>query len=314
MQVRGRSFRFGVQLQPQRTTWPEYAAALQTVEQFGFDTVWSFDHLMPYCGPDDGACFETLTTLGAMAALTTRVRIGALVNGVLYRDPASLAKSAAMVDQISGGRLEFSLGASYARREFEAYGLHYPSLAERYERLDESLQIVKSLWTQSRTTFKGLHYRIENAPCEPKPLQLPHPPIMVGGVGDGTLRITAKHATSANIYGSPEKIAERAALLRGFCRDTGRDFDEIELSLHGELALAPTHAGAEALASRIAAGQSLDLESQRDSWIIGTPDEVIEQLRRYAAVGVSHWIVHLPAPFDMTLLRLLRDEVIPAFR
>jgi alkanesulfonate monooxygenase SsuD/methylene tetrahydromethanopterin reductase-like flavin-dependent oxidoreductase (luciferase family) len=314
MQVRGRAFRFGIQLIPQRVTWPEYAAALQAVERLDFDTVWAFDHLLPYCGPDGDACFETLTTLGAIAALTTRVRIGVLVNGVLYRDPATLAKCAATADQISGGRLEFSLGAAYARREFETYGLPYPPLAERYERLDEALHIVKSLWTQTRTTFEGRHHRVENAPCEPKPLQLPHPPIMVGGSGDSALRIAAKHATSANLYGSAERIAERAALLKSFCSEFGRDFDEIELSVHGDLALGTTHADAEAMAARVAAAQGSDLDSQRDSWIIGTPDEAVDQLRRYAEAGISHWILHLNAPFDLTLLELLRDAVVPAFR
>ena len=314
MKVRGRRFRFGVQLIPQRVTWPEYAAALQAVERLGFDTVWNFDHLLPYCGPDGDACFETLTTLGAMAVLTTRVRIGVLVNGALYRDPATLAKSAAMVDQISAGRLEFSLGAAYARREFKAYGLHFPPLPERLERLDEALHIVKSLWTQSRTTFEGRHYRIENAPCEPKPLQLPHPPIMVGGVGDVTLRIAAKHATSVNLYGSPERIAERVAVLESFCRELGTDFDNIEVSLHGELALASTRADAEAMAARAASAQGLDLKSQRESWVIGTPDDAADQVRRYIDVGVSHWIVHLNAPFDLTMLELLRDALVPAFR
>src|ERR1035438_5499383 len=151
MEVRGRPLHFGVQLQAQRTSWQDYVAALRSVEELGFDSAWTFDHLLPFSGADDGAAFETLTTLGAMATLTTRVRIGVLVNGVLYRDPATLAKSAALVDQISGGRLEFSLGAAWAEREFRAYGLAFPSLEERYDRLEEALQIVRSLWTEHRT-------------------------------------------------------------------------------------------------------------------------------------------------------------------
>jgi alkanesulfonate monooxygenase SsuD/methylene tetrahydromethanopterin reductase-like flavin-dependent oxidoreductase (luciferase family) len=126
--------------------------------------------------------------------------------------------------------------------------------------------------------------------------------------------MAARHAASANMYGSPETIAERAAALERFCRELGRDFDEIELSLHGDLALGSTHAEAEAMAARAAAAQGLDLESQRDSWIVGTPDEAVDQLRRYVEVGVSHWIVHLTAPFDLTLLEFLRDAVVPAFR
>ncbi len=314
MLVRGRPFRFGIQLRPQRTTWARYCAALQVVEQLGFDTVWNSDHLFPASGPDNGSRFETLTTLGAMAAVTTRARIGALVFGALYRDPATLAKSAATVDHISGGRLEFSCGAGWSETEFRAYGLPYPSLSERYARLDESLQIVKALWTVPRTSFEGLYYRVDSAPCEPKPVQLPHPPITVGGVGVGALRIAVKHATGSNMCGSPERLAERVSLLRGLCDGAGRDFDEIELSMHSDLAIASTREDAEELMSRTVVQNGQDVESQKDTWIRGTPSEVVKQLGRYADIGVSHWIIHIDDPFDERALRLLREEVVPAFR
>ena len=122
-----RPVRFGIQLQAQRTTWPDYQSALAAVEDLGFDTVFTFEHLLPVDGPVDGSCFETFTTLAAMAALTHRIRIGALCAGVMYRDPATLAKAAAMVDQISGGRLEFTLGPAWAEREFRTYGLPSPA-------------------------------------------------------------------------------------------------------------------------------------------------------------------------------------------
>jgi F420-dependent oxidoreductase-like protein len=312
MSVRGRSLRFGVQLQAQRTSWADWAAALRAVEELGFDTAWTFDHLLPFSGPDDGPAFETLTTLGAMAALTSRVRIGALVNGVLYRDPATLAKSAALVDQISGGRLEFSLGAAWAEREFQAYGLPYPAIAERYGRLDEALQIVRSLWSEHRTTFEGRYYRIDDAPCEPKPLQTPHPPIMVGGSGLGSLRMAAKHATSWNGMGPPAKVAAKAELLKGLCDEIGRDFDEIELSWHGSLAVAATHDEAVEVATAVAASHGQSVDGDWEGWLIGTPDEVAAQLRGYVDVGISHWIVGIGHPFDTAALHLLRDEVIPA--
>lgn len=311
MLVRGRPIRLGIQLQAQRTSWASFAAALGSIEDLGFDTAWTFDHLLPFSGPDDGDCFETLTTLGAMAALTRRVRFGVLVSGVLYRDPATLAKSAALADQISGGRLEFSLGAAWAEREFAAYGLPYPGLAERYARLDEALQIVKLLWTEERTTFEGRYYSIDDAPCEPKPVQLPHPPITVGGSGLGSLRMAAKHATAWNVQGSPARCAERAALLSDCCDEIGRDFADIEISWHGQVALAPTHEQAEATAAQVVAGHGQDLDSQRSNWIIGTPDEVVEQFHRYVEVGVSHWIIGMGDPFDMTDMQRLRDEVIP---
>jgi F420-dependent oxidoreductase-like protein len=300
-----------VQLQAQRTTWQEYVAALLSVEDLGFDSAWTFDHMLPFSGPDDGACFETLTTLAAMATLTRRVRVGVLVSGVLYRDPVTLARSAALVDHISGGRLEFSLGAAWAEREFRTYGLPFPSLAERYERVDEALQIVRSLWSEERTTFAGRYYKVADAPCEPKPIQRPHPPIMLGGSGLGSLRLAAKHATIWNMMGSPGKFAERVELLRRCCEEVGRDFGEIELSVHPQLAVARTHEEAESLASRIAAGHGQDFASQRDNWLVGTPSEVADQIRLFARVGVSHWVIAIGHPFDMGQLRLMREEVMP---
>ncbi|HXW79333.1 MAG TPA: TIGR03560 family F420-dependent LLM class oxidoreductase [Acidimicrobiales bacterium] len=314
MRVRGRPFRFGIQLRPQRTTWARYIAAVQSVEELGFDTVWSSDHLLPASGPDDGPRFETLTILGAIAALTNRVRFGPLVFGALYRDPATLAKSVATVDEISGGRLEFALGAAWSEREFRAYGLAYPPLAERYARLDESLQILRSLWTEPRTKFEGRYYRIDDAPCEPKPVQRPHPPIMVGGVGAGALRIAAKHATSSNLCGLPETVAKKAQLLEQFCGDIGRHFDAVELSVHSDIAIASTSAAAEACMSDAVARDGLNIEAQRDLWVTGSPGQVVDQVGRYAEVGVSHWIVHIDDPFDLTTLQMLREQVVPQFK
>ncbi|MCU1494645.1 MAG: oxidoreductase, partial [Acidimicrobiaceae bacterium] len=261
---------------------------------------------------DDGASFETLTTLGAMAALTSRIRFGVLVSGVLYRDPATLAKSAAQLDQISGGRLEFSLGAAWAEREFLAYGFDYPALPERYARLDEALHIVKSLWTEHRTTFKGRYYSLDDAPCEPKPLQRPHPPIMVGGAGRGSLQTAAKHASSWNGMGSAERCAQSIERLRGFCEELGRDVAEIEFSWHGQLALASTHEQAEEQASAIAASHDQNRPKVWEGWLLGTPEEVVAQLRGFADIGISHWVIGIGDPYDTAPLRLLRDEVLPA--
>jgi F420-dependent oxidoreductase-like protein len=312
MEVRGRPLHFGVQLQAQRTSWQDFVSALRSIEDLGFDSAWTFDHMLPFSGPGDGACFETLTTLAAMAALTERVRIGVLVNGVLYRDPATLAKSAAQVDHISGGRLEFSLGAAWAEREFRAYGLRFPPLAERYARLEEALEVVTSLWSRPRTTFAGRYYSLDDAPCEPKPLQQPYPPITIGGSGLGSLRLAAKYATTWNVQGSAEKVAERAGVLESCCNEAARSFSDIQISLHPQLAVAPTHDEAEELAARVAAGHGENLENQRDTWLLGDPAEVADQLRRYTEVGVSHFVIGIGHPFDVGPLKLLREEVLPA--
>ena len=173
---------------------------------------------------------------------------------------------------------------------------------------------MKSLWAQARTNFVGQYYRVDNAPCEPKPLQTPHPPIIVGGVGAKALQIAAKHATGSNMYGAPERVAERATMLRKMCQDVGRDFDEIELSLHSDLALSSSHEAAEEIFSRTAARYGEDSEAQRGLWLIGTPSEVVAQLRRYADIGISHCIMHFDDPFDEKTLRFFREEVVPAFR
>jgi alkanesulfonate monooxygenase SsuD/methylene tetrahydromethanopterin reductase-like flavin-dependent oxidoreductase (luciferase family) len=312
MEVRGRPLHFGVQLQAQRTSWEEYADAVRAVEELGFGSVWTFDHLLPFSGPDDAPCFETLTTLAAMAVITSQARIGVLVNGALYRHPAVLAKAAAQVDEISGGRLDFSLGAAWAEREFRAYGMPFPSRTERYARLDEALQLVKLLWSEGRVTFQGRYYQVEDAPCEPKPVQLPHPPITIGGSGLGSLRVAARHATRLNLIGSPAYCAGRVSQLQQICNETGRDFDEIELSTHPTLALARSHDEAEALAQRVAASHPVDLEVVRDTWLIGDPSEVIERLRLYTDVGFNHFVLAVGHPFDLWPLKLLIDEVIPA--
>lgn len=301
---------FGVQLQAQRCSWAEWAAAVQAVEGLGYGSVWTFDHLLPFAGADDGACFETLTTLSAMALITSRARIGVLVNGVLYRDPAVLAKAAAQVDEMSRGRLEFSLGAAWAEREFNAYGIDFPPLAERYARLDEALELIKLLWSQHRTTFRGQYYQSHDAPCEPKPVQSPHPPITIGGTGAGSLRIAAKHADRLNMVGSPEDCSRWSQKLQQLCEELGRDAREVELSVHPTVAIGRDRPEAEALAASMAAGYGTDVGSELDRWIVGTPDEVKDQLQRYLDVGISHFVFAVGHPFDVEPLRLLQTEVL----
>lgn len=309
-----RRVRVGVQLQPQRTAWPDFAGAVQAVEALGFDTLWNFDHLFPWCGDPGDACFETWTTLTAMAMLTTHIRLGTLVNGVLYRDPATLAKMATTVDIISNGRLEFSLGAAWAEAEFSAYGLPFPPIGERMGRLDEALDIVKALWSRPRTTYDGRYYHLRDAPCEPKPLQRPHPPIMVGGTGNRTLRLAAKHADIWNGNGSPDECAALIARLHAHCAEIGRDPAEIELSIHPHLAIARDHAAARSRLETITRTQGLAADDPREQWLLGAPDEVTRQIQAYLDVGITHVIMGVPTPFDLEGLRLFAAEVMPALR
>jgi F420-dependent oxidoreductase-like protein len=280
----------------------------------GFDTLWNSDHLWPWCGDPGDPSFETWTTLTAMAMLTTRIRLGTLVNGVLYRDPATLAKMAATVDIISGGRLEFSLGAAWAEAEFVAYGLPFPPIGERLSRLDEALDIVKGLWTQTRASYAGRYYRLRDAPFAPKPVQHPHPPIMVAGTGNRTLRLAAKHADIWNGNGTPEECAALIARLHAACAAIGRDPAAIELSYHPHLAVARSRAAARARQETITRVQGFAADDPREQWLLGTPGQAEEQIRAYVAVGITHIIMQVPSPFDLEGLRLVADEVMPAFR
>jgi F420-dependent oxidoreductase-like protein len=310
MKVRGRPLHFGAHVQGQRASWTEYLGAVQEVERLGFGSVWTFDHLLPFSGPAEGPCFETLTTLGAICAATTRLRLGALVNGVVYRHPVVLAKATAQLDQMSGGRVEFSLGAGWAEREFRTYGMDFPPLAERYARLEEAMQLVKLLWTDARTTYHGRYYHVEDAPCEPKPVQSPHPPITVGGSGLGSLRVAARHADRLNVIASPEKCERIFRSLQDQCAAIGRDCNEIELSVHTTLALASRQGAAEDMAARIAASHEVDLATLSDTWVIGDPPAVTERLQRYAEVGISHFVFAVGHPFDLRPLRLFQEGVL----
>jgi alkanesulfonate monooxygenase SsuD/methylene tetrahydromethanopterin reductase-like flavin-dependent oxidoreductase (luciferase family) len=312
MQVRGRQLHFGVHMQGQRTDWADYLGAVRAVEDLGYGSIWTFDHLLPFSGDVDGPCFETLTTLGALAVATDTVRLGALVNGVVYRHPAILAKAAAQVDQMTGGRLEFSLGAGWAAKEFRTYGLEFPSLAERYARVEETMQLVKLLWREPRATFHGQYYHVDDTPCEPKPVQWPHPPITVGGTGLGALRVAAKHADRLNVIASPEKCAELITVLAEMRQEMGLNCDDIEYSVHTTLALAPTRDAAESYANSVAASHGVELATLRDTWLIGDPAGVRDRLRKYLDVGISHFIFAVAHPFDLTPLRLFQEMVVPA--
>jgi F420-dependent oxidoreductase-like protein len=226
------SLRFGLKLS-QNATIDELRGVWRLADEAGFDSCWVMDHFATLGPRDDGAIFETWTMLAAMAQMTTRVRIGCAVVGNTYRHPAVLAKMAVTVDHLSSGRLEFGIGAGWAENEHTMLGLEFGTRNDRADRLEESLQIVRSLWTRPRTTFEGRHYRLQDAVAEPKPLQQPHPPIWIGGSGPKrTLRIAAEHADVWNAAGgSPEDVAASSAILDRHCADVGRDPSEIRRSV-----------------------------------------------------------------------------------
>jgi F420-dependent oxidoreductase-like protein len=226
------SLRFGLKLS-QNASIDQLRGLWRLADEAGFDSCWVMDHFATLGARDDGPIFEAWAMLAAMAQLTSRTRIGCAVVGNTYRHPAVLAKMAVTVDHVSGGRLEFGIGAGWAENEHTMLGLEFGTRNDRADRLEESVQIIRSLWTRPRTTFEGKHYRLQDAVAEPKPVQQPHPPIWIGGSGPKrTLRIAAQYADVWNAAGgSPEQVAASSAILDQHCADVGRNPSQIRRSV-----------------------------------------------------------------------------------
>ena len=224
--------RFGLKLS-QNATIDQLRDLWRLADDGGFDSCWVMDHFATLGPHDDGPIFETWTMLAAMAQLTTRIRIGCAVVGNTYRHPGVLAKMAVTVDHLSGGRLDFGIGAGWAENEHTMLGLEFGGRGDRADRLEESLQIIRGLWTQPRTTFAGKHYHLQDAVAEPKPVQRPYPPIWIGGSGPRrTLRLAAEYADVWNAAGgTPEEVAASSQILDRHCADVGRDPGEIRRSV-----------------------------------------------------------------------------------
>ena len=220
--------RFGIWTS-QSKHWEETLAEWQIIERLGFDCAGIVDHFMPTAGEEDGWFHEGWTMLAALAALIPRVRISILVSGNTYRNPVLLAKEAATVDHVSGGRLDLGVGAGWFVREHEAYGFELGSAGSRVDRLDEALQVIDSLFTNRRTTFQGAYYTVDDAPFQPKPIQ-DHLPIMIGAQQPRMLGLVAKHADIWNVNHGPEAMERFGRTLVEACERINRDPDEIRWS------------------------------------------------------------------------------------
>ncbi len=223
--------RIGIKLSGQDTSIADLRAVWRIADEGGFDHVWDFDHLAAIGdGGPDRPIFEGWTLQAAMAEATKRVRIGCLVTGNTYRNPALLAKEAVTVDHLSGGRLEFGIGAAWAEVEHQMYG--FEGLDHRVGRLSESLRIIRSLWTEERTNFEGRYYRMKDAIGNPKPVQKPYPPLWIGASGETTLRLVARYADVWNASGGdPSRMKELGEKLEQACAAIGRNPSEIRRSL-----------------------------------------------------------------------------------
>ena len=200
-------------------------------ENLSFDSFWVMDHFhqISMVGKQDEPMLEGWTTLSVLAGITSKIKLGTLVTGAIYRHPSVLAKMAATLDVLSKGRLFMGIGAAWNQEESLAYGIPFPPNKERLLRLEEAIQIIRKMWTEEpAANFNGKYYQIRNAYCNPKPLQKPSPPIMIGGTGERqTLKLVAKYADACNLFGSLETVKRKLSVLREHCKSVGRDYDSI---------------------------------------------------------------------------------------
>jgi F420-dependent oxidoreductase-like protein len=277
-------------------TWPGNPAAIhgtladvaRAAEDAGFHSIWVMDHFfqIPIVGPAEREMLEGYSALSYVAAVTERVKLGTLVTGVTYRHPGVLAKTVTTLDVLSGGRAYCGIGAAWFDREHHGLGVPYPPLAERFERLEEALRILKQFWSGRAARFDGRHYQLAETLCSPPPLSRPHPPILIGGMGERkTLRLVAQYADACNLFtfAGPGAVAQKLDVLRRHCDALGRDYATIEKTTLGTVRLDKTG-----------------------------PAEVVAQCRALAQLGVSHAIVNFPNVHELTPLAVFGKEVIPA--
>jgi F420-dependent oxidoreductase-like protein len=276
---------------------PTLGRIARAAEEAGFDSIWVMDHFFQIrgVGPSTDPMLEGWTTLGYLAAVTERARLGLLVGGIHYRTAGLWVKTATTLDILSGGRAWLGIGAAWNEEESRGLGFPMPPLGVRFEMLEEMLEITHGMWTGERgseAAFKGRHYQAGRLLNAPQSLSRPHPPIMIGGGGEQkTLRLVAQYGDAANVFGDPPRLAHKFAVLRAHCERLGRPYEEIERTTLQDLRISPDgRNGAR------------------------TPARVVDTFGELSDAGVQHVIVSLPDPEDLSRLELIGRDVVPQIR
>ena len=290
---------------------PQAVEKLRTLvgraESYGLDSFWVMDHFhqIRNVGQVQEPMLEGWTTQSVVAGFTNKIKLGTLVTGIVYRHPSVLAKMGASLDVLSNGRLFMGIGAAWNVDEATAYGIPFPPVKERMQRLEEAVQVIKKMWTEETATFDGKFYQLRNAYCNPKPLQKPHPPIMIGGSGERrTLKIVAKYGDACNIFGSVETVKKKLEILREHCHSVGRDYESIVKSKLGHIVIDKDK---EKVAEAI---KRLPEDRRREYAIYGTPEEVRRQVEAFRDAGIEYLIVNLEPDSELRALELFANEVV----
>jgi len=308
-----RRARFGVTLPQIKRSWEETRATAMLVDALGFDSLWACDHLYGVPLPSL-PIFEAWSLLAAVAAITERVQLGTLVTPPFFRNPAVLAKQIATIDHVSKGRTIAGLGSGWFEAEFQGYGCPFPPLRERMRALEETVQILRGLWTQEKTTFAGRHFSVQDAVCEPKPVR--RPPVLIGGGGERVLMgIVARHADIwNNLAVFQPALGAKIDALRRRCHEVGRDFDTLEISQQCVVVIDETQDAARASlekAKKIYGGHMGAGLEEHGIW--GAPAQVIERIERHRRLGCSLFVIEFFGRDTRVPARLFAEKVMPAF-
>ena len=281
-------------------------------ENSGFDSFWVMDHFhqIQFVGRPEEAMLEGWTVISMLAAITTKIKLGTLVTGIIYRYPSVLAKIAATLDVLSKGRLFMGIGAGWNEQESLAYGISFPSNQERMLRLEEAIQVIRKMWTEEPyASFNGKYYQIRNAYCNPKPIQKPSPPILVGGSGERkTLKIVAKYADACNLFGSPETVRKKLDILKEHCKSVGRDYSSILKTKLSAIIVDDNNDMAKNRVRKTFGG--IPEEQIKEFVIYGTPEDVSRQIEIFEQVGIQYLTVNLEPYGELEALNTFANKVI----
>jgi F420-dependent oxidoreductase-like protein len=293
--------------------WQKSVDVAVMAEALGYDSIWVYDHFHNVPKPAQEAVFECWTTIAAISQRTSRIRLGQMVGCNSYRNPGLLAKITSTVDVISGGRLDWGIGAGWYESEYRGYGYEFAKPSDRIGMLKETVEIVKSMWSQPETTYDGKYYKMSRANCDPKPLQQPHPPVWIGGGGEQlTLRVVAQHADVSNFGSSLEEFTKKRAILQQHCKVVGRDEDTIRKTISSEVFIRETEAEVIAAGSKNLWGEPAD--AWRAKALVGTPEQVSEKIQKYLDAGCTGFVPWCADYPSTESLELFATKVIPNFR
>ena len=287
-------------------------------ETLNYDSIWLTDHFHTTQPRIELApVFECWTTLTALAVETENIKLGQIVTCNSYRNPALLAKMASVLDVISGGRLLFGIGAGWYEHEYLGYGFEFPKPSVRIGMLDEAVQIIKKMWTEKKVDFKGRYYTMKNGINYPKPLQKPHPPILIGGGGEKlTLRVVAKYADIYNLWsiGPLNDFKKKLEVLKRHCEEIGRDYGAIEKSYSTDVIIGESEKEVRSMVRELNRDGWAIKEEPKEKYLIGTPEQCFEQLKRFVEVGTTYFIFHFARALETCSYELFAKEVIPEFK